>query len=322
MNFLSRLLISIGCVALLCNALIYSVSAQEAPVKLSTPTGTLHGTILCPSFIPGPVPVVLLIAGSGPTDRNGNQPGYQTNCLKLLADSLSGYGIASLRFDKRAIAESASAATSEKDLRFDTYVADAREWIGLLALDKRFSRIIVAGHSEGSLIGMIACENNNNVSGYISIAGPGRPADEILKEQLATIPEGMKQTVFFMIDKLKSGETFENVPEALNALFRPSVQPYMISWFQFDPRTEIKKLNIPVLILQGSTDIQVSVLDADLLSKARPEAIKKIIPNMNHVLKLCDSRDEQPQKLTYSNPGLPLHPQLMGDIVTFIRQIK
>ena len=161
-----------------------------------------------------------------------------------------------MRYDKRGIAESKGAGKSETDLRFDDYVNDAKEWTQLLKKDKRFSKVIVIGHSEGSLIGMIA---GTTADKFISIAGAGQSADKILKEQLSSQPKEVQDLSFPMIDSLKNGKTIDNVPPMLNSLFRPTVQPYMISWFKYDPQNEIKKLSILTLILQGTTDIQVSV---------------------------------------------------------------
>jgi len=125
-----------------------------------------------------------------------------------------------------------------------------------------------------------------------------------------------------MIDTLKKGDTIPNVPKTLYSLFRPSVQPYMISWLKYNPQAEIKKLNIPILIIQGSTDIQVSETDAKLLAKAKSSAKKKIIKNMNHVLKDCDTKDKQAQIPIYTNPQLPLNKDFVNEIVKFIKGSK
>jgi pimeloyl-ACP methyl ester carboxylesterase len=306
-----------------------SVFAQaiisEEAVALNTNSGDIHGTLRNPATDNGTVPIVLIIVGSGPTDRNGNQPQAQSNSLKMLSEALYQNGIASLAFDKRGVAESAGSMTAEADLRFEDYINDVRGWISLLSNDKRFSEIIIAGHSEGALIGMIAAQNNANVSKYISISGVGEPAGNILKEQLAGQlagqPATIKDMIFDYIDKLTNGETIDDVPQMLYSLFRPSVQPYMISWFRYNPQTEIGKLNIPVLIVQGTTDIQVSVAQAELLSKAQPNAQKVIIENMNHTLKDTESTDLMIQlATTYNNPNSPINKELIEAIVGFVKQ--
>lgn len=306
----------------------FCVSAQllipEEPVVLKTATGDIAGVFKVP--VAGmKIPVVLLIAGSGPTDRNGNQPQLPNNSLLMLADGLYQNGIASLAFDKRGIGESRGAGGEEKDLRFEHYINDAKGWIDLLSRDKRFSEVIVVGHSEGALIGLMASVNNPRVDRYVSVAGVGVNAGDILKEQLtrqlAGQPESMKETVFGYIDQLKEGRTIDNVPAYLNALFRPSIQPYMISWMKYDPQKEIAKLSIPIMILQGTTDIQVGVDQAEILAKANPKARKVIIKDMNHVLKDCNTMDQQKQMATYTDPKLPLNKELVRSITEFVQSL-
>ncbi len=295
--------------------------AQDQPIILKTKTGNIYGSLLVPEKVKKPA-VVLIISGSGPTDRDGNQSSLKNNSLKQLADSLYQRGIASLRFDKRAIAESKIENFDQRSLRFENYVADAKDWISLLAADKRFSKIIVAGHSEGALIGLMASLQNHNVKGYISIAGPSRPADEMIKEQLSEQPEMIRSAVFPMLDTLKMGDTLTTVPQYLMTLFNPSVQPYLISWMKYDPRKEIVKLKIPALIIQGTTDVQVLPKDAEMLGSAYPTATVKKIEGMNHVLKAFGSMDKREQITTYSDPTLPIHKDFVPAIFAFIKQLK
>lgn len=296
------------------------LKAQEETIILKTATGDLDGTLTMPDNKKN-IPVVLIISGSGPTDRNGNNEQMENNSLKYLANELRINGIASVRYDKRGVARSMDAMTSEKNYRFENLMDDVKDWVNMIANDNRFNKIIIAGHSEGSLLGMIAAENNKKVSAYISIAGAGRPADEILKEQYGTAPQNIKDIIYPMIDTLKAGDTIASVPRYFYNLFRPSVQPYMISWFKYNPQTEIKKLTIPILILQGTTDVQVKELDANLLAKAQPKAELKIIKNMNHVLKDCDYVDKEKQvKTIYDNPDLPLNKEFVKEVVEFIKK--
>jgi pimeloyl-ACP methyl ester carboxylesterase len=307
--------------AILLQLIVLNIYSQEMPIVLKTSSCDIKGTLTIPAQKQD-IPLVLIISGSGPTDRDCNQGRMKTNSFKYLADELQKNGIASVRYDKRGIAESADTNVKEIDMRFDDFIEDVKAWIELLSKDERFSRLIIAGHSEGSLIGMVACKNNSKVKGYISIAGAGRPIDEVLKEQLATQPQEYQDIVYPMIDRLKKGDTIQNVAKSLYTLFRPSVQPYMISWLKYNPQDEISKLKIPILILQGSTDIQVSATDADLLAKANPAARKKIIKNMNHVLKYCDTKDKKINMATYFNTALPLHKDIVKQMVIFIKSIK
>ena len=291
--------------------------SQEEEITLKTKTGDIKGSLLVPSNSEK-ASVVLIISGSGPTDRNGNNPNMTNNSLMMLANELKKNGIASLRFDKRGIGESTSSGMQESDLRFENYVNDVKGWVDLLKESNKFSKIIVLGHSEGSLIGMIASQKAE-VEKFISVAGAGNSAGDIIREQLKAQPAVVLNQSLPIIEKLENGEREENVPQMLYALFRPSVQPYMISWFKYDPQIEIAKLNKPVLIVQGTTDIQVSVLDADKLASANNKAQKQIIEGMNHILKEADM-DRIKNIQTYSMPDLPLKKPLIEIIVKFIEE--
>lgn len=289
---------------------------SEIEMKLQTATGDIYGTLTFPNTS-AKVPVALIIAGSGPTDRNGNNPIMKNESLRMLAYKLSDNQIASLRFDKRGIGESKAAAKTEADLRFEDYINDAKEWIALLKNDKRFSKVYVIGHSEGSLIGMIAARNE--ADGFISIAGAGKVANEILKEQLAKQPPVIKEASYPIIDSLVMGYPVKNVNPMLFSLFRPSVQHYLISWFKYNPQTEIKQLSIPILILQGTNDLQVSTADAQLLGASNSKAKLALIDNMNHVLKIVED-DTSANMAAYSNPSLPIASELINQIVSFIKE--
>lgn len=296
-----------------------NISAQE--YILSTPTGKIYGELLMPEG-DTPCPIVLIIAGSGPTNMDGNTLGtdYKNNSLRYLAEGLSKNGIATLRYDKRGIGKSREAGTSEEELRFEHYIDDAAAWADTLARDGRFTKVIIAGHSEGSLIGMVASSKSSNVNAYISIAGIGNPAHVVLEEQLSNQPEQIRNEAAKINKELCDGRTVENVPSHLSALYRKSVQPYLISWFRYNPTQEIAKLKIPVLILQGDKDLQVSVKESQKLYMARIFSSYYVIENMNHVLKHCESDNALIQLETYRNPDLPVKSELIDHISRFIKQ--
>jgi pimeloyl-ACP methyl ester carboxylesterase len=290
----------------------------ETQVTQHTATGDIEGTLILPLAGKKKMLVALIIAGSGPTDRNGNTPliSGANNSLLYLAQGLAAKGIASLRYDKRGIGKSRSAFKKEADLRIDNYIDDARGWLQLLRNDPRFGTITVIGHSEGALIGLVAAKEADR---YISIAGAGFPAGELLKKQLAGIPDSMvRQQAFIALDSLREGHTVQRAPLSLLSLFRPSIQPYMISWLRLDPRRLIGELKIPVLIVQGDNDVQVSVEDAQSLKSAAPKAQLLLVPGMNHVLKVVPARDKMENVKTYSDPTLPVAPLLLDAVTAFI----
>ncbi|MDB5155707.1 MAG: alpha/beta hydrolase, partial [Mucilaginibacter sp.] len=272
--------------------------------------------------INGKIPVVLIIAGSGPVDRDGNSTklSLNTNDYKLIAGALGKDGIASLRYDKRMIGQSAT-GEKEDNLRFEDYVDDAIGMINLLKEDKRFSKIIVLGHSEGSLVGMLAANaSDGTANAFISVEGAGRRADELLKEQMKTQPSYVSDSFKKVLDSLIIGKIQPKVDASLYAIARPSIQNYLMSWFRFDPSLEIKKLKIPVLIVQGTTDLQVTVADAEKLKKAKyPTYV--LIRGMNHVLKDAPA-DRDKNIATYNQPDLPLKPEFVSAILDFIHGLK
>lgn len=300
---------------------------MEKEIILTTKTGSLYGTLLTPDNSSPKDIVALFICGSGPTDRDGNsQPlGMVNNSIKYLAEDLCNAGIPSLRYDKRAIAKSAEAMISEDILRFNTYSDDARAWIELLTKD--YKQVVIIGHSEGAMLGIMASIDNPMVVSLVLLAGCGRPADVVLKEQLSgqwAILYGESgiamDTVFSYFDTLKQGKIVSDPPQELYSLFRPSVQPYMISWFAVDPVVEIKKIKVPILIVEGDKDIQVFIKDAELLHQANRNSTKIIIPNMNHVFKECNTMDKAVQMPLYSNPALKNVPQLSECVIEFINK--
>jgi len=313
-KFILAIILSAGMNSIALAQSVTDSAYTENSIMLQTATGNIYGTLTLPKT-KNPVPVALIIAGSGPTDRNGNNPMMKNESLRLLAYGLAENQIASLRFDKRGIAESKEAAKEEADVRFEDFINDAKQWITLLKKDKRFSKVFVIGHSEGSLIGMIAARNE--ADGFISIAGAGKVANEILKEQLAKQPPVVKEASYPIIDSLVMGHQVKNVNPMLFALFRPSIQPYLISWFKYNPQNEIKQLSIPILILQGTNDLQVSTGDAQLLANANTKAKLVLIDSMNHVLKIVDG-DTNVNIATYSNPALHIATELIEQIVIFI----
>ena len=294
------------------------VNAQkEEIITLQTETCDIEGTLLVPETDTS-IPIAIIIAGSGPTDRNCNNPMMTNNAYKLLAEKLAENNIASLRYDKRGVGKSSNNKIVESDLRFDHYIQDAIEWVNKMDTDTRFNEIIIIGHSEGSTIGMIVSQIES-VDRFISVAGSGIPVDELLKEQLKSQPAGIYDLSAPIIDSLKQGHTVKNVPAQLSMLFRQSVQPYLISWMKIDPCKEISKIKKPVLIVQGTTDIQVDVKQAELLKEANESADLLLVEGMNHVLKDADA-DRFKNMATYNNPDLPLNSLFVSSVVSFINK--
>lgn len=294
-----------------------SIFAQrEKDIVLKTLTGDINGKLILPKKNETKT-VVLIIAGSGPTDMNGNNSMMQNNSLKFLAEGLAENGIAVVRYDKRGVASSVGAIKKEEDLRFDDYINDVSDWIELLATDKRFERIVVLGHSEGSLLGAAAIVKTGHVSKYVSLAGIGEPAYVTIRKQLSAQPESITEPAYAIMDELEKGNMVKDVPPVLISVFRPSIQPYIISWFKYDPLKIFAQLEIPTLIVQGTHDVQVETVNAKLLADTNPLCKELLIEGMNHILK--DAPEDRAGNLaTYSQKDLSLHKDLLKPIVDFI----
>lgn len=293
----------------------------QRPITLDTGSGELFGSLLLPKS-DTPVPVVLIISGSGPTDRDGNNPdGGRNDSLKRLAWVLAKHNIASVRYDKRGVAASLAATPDERNLTLDAYVSDAQAWGRKLKADPRFGKLILLGHSEGALIASLAAPSVD-AAAVISLSGSARPIDQVVRQQLSNhLPPPLMLRSNELLDSLKAGKTDDNVPPPLQAIFRPSVQPYLISLFRQDPAAAFAKLKMPALIIQGSNDIQVGVNDAKMLKAAKPDAELALIEGMNHVMRIVPN-DVKRQLASYRDPQLPLAAELGTRILGFIDAIR
>lgn len=264
-------------------------------------------------------PLIIIIAGSGPTDRNGNNPlGVSSDTYKMLAESLYNDHIGTYRYDKRGIGKSSLKHLDESKMRFADIANDADSVVNYFR-NQGYKKILIAGHSEGSLIGMLVAQKIP-VAGYISISGVGVSADQILEEQLSGKIAGLSDSaIHHIVSQIKKGNMVTDIPSGLAAIFRPSVQPYLSSWFQYNPASEIKKLDCPALIIQGTCDAQVGVDNATALFNAAKKATIRIIPQMTHTLKDA-GKECVNEKETYTNKEMQLAPGLVDAIAKFIVQ--
>ena len=287
------------------------------PAEVEVPAGTLKGTLTVPAG-KGPFPVAFIHAGSGPTDRDCNQPLLlKTDAFKMLAAALAEKGVATLRIDKRLVGESLK--HKEEDVRFDQYADDVVAWVELLRQDKRFSRVAFVGHSEGSLIGLVAAARAKP-DAFVSLCGPGLRLADTLRTQLK---KGLAKELYEKSEKvvaeLEAGRTVKEYPKELAGLFRESVQPYLISLFRPDPTKLIAALDVPVLIIQGEADVQIPAEHATALAGANKKARLVTIEKMSHTLKRVE--DPKGQKASYTDPKLPLAPGLVDTLADFLTAV-
>src|SRR5699024_111551 len=235
----------------------------------------------------------------------------------MVAEILAENGIASVRYDKRGAGKNKDAITAEEDMRFDQFIDDALHWVDLLSADEQFTGIGIIGHSQGSLVGMVAAQDDK-VDTFGSVAGAGSPIDEVMLQQLkGHHPDNLLAETKEILKELKKGGQVENVSQALQSEFRPSVQPFLSSWMEYDPADEIQKLDIPTLIINGTRDLQVTKEEADKLHAAKSDAELLIVDKMNHVLKEAPE-DKGKNMETYWDPDLPLADGLMDGMLDFL----
>ena len=261
--------------------------------------------------------LVIIIAGSGPTDRDGNNISLKSDYLKMLADELGKKGISTYRYDKRGVGKSVGHLKSGNEIKFSDYINDAVAIINHFKESRRFKSIVVIGHSEGALIGMIA--SRLIADSFISIAGAGEDYLALLERQLSIQPAYIRSMSSPIIEELKDKKLVDTVPPILKSLFAPNIQRYLIDASSYNPAEEISKLSIPVLIIQGDNDIQIGLNDAKILHKAAKSSRIEIIQGMNHVFRQA-SENRLLNLQTYGNPKLPIDINMVNIISEFIDQ--
>lgn len=293
----------------------------ETYVEAPGPEAALKGTMLAPKA--AGAPVMLIIPGSGPTDRDGNNPlGIKAASYRLLAEGLAERGIATVRVDKRGMFASAAAVRDGNDVTIADYVADVRSWVGVIRERTGASCVWLLGHSEGALVALAAAGEMKVVCGLVLVAAPGRPVGEVLREQLranrANAP--VLDQALASIATLEAGKPVDTTAmhPGLMPLFAPQMQKFMMSLMSYDPAELLRQYDKPVLILHGQRDIQVSEQDARQLKEASPDAALAILPDTNHALKSVASDDRSANVATYADPSLPLAPGVVDTIADFV----
>jgi alpha/beta superfamily hydrolase len=306
-HFILMIYLSVG--------MIFFTEAQNFSSNEITVNRFIDGTLLIPESVESP-PLVILIAGSGPTDRNGNQSFMKNNMLKKLAEELTKNGVSTFRYDKRVVKQ-LKTRSFDKNIRFDDFVTDAKSVVAYFK--SSYSSIIIAGHSQGSLVGLLASETD--VDGFISLAGAGTPIDQIILEQISKTAPFFKEDTKRVLETLKRGETTTDFPPALASMFNLEIQPFMSNWMQYNPQALIKNLDIPVLIINGTKDLQVSTREAQLLKNQKEDAELVIIENMNHLLFEINGDDLVNTK-SYNEIHHKVCPEVINSMLKFVEKKK
>ncbi|HEX9827484.1 MAG TPA: alpha/beta hydrolase [Flavobacteriaceae bacterium] len=298
--------------------LLSFLSGMAQEVNYSSEDITINafvdGTLLMPTSKEKPV-LAIIIAGSGPTDRNGNQNFLKNNALKKLAEALSSHGIATFRYDKRIVKQIKN-GNVDKNIMFDNFVTDAISVIEYFKKTNAYSKIYVIGHSQGSLVGMLAAKDR--VNGFISLSGAGQSIDKVIIDQVQKTAPMYTPDTKRVFDIMRQGKTTPDYPPALSSIFNIEIQPFMMNWMQYNPQDVIKSLDMPILIINGTKDLQVSVEEANLLKAASQHANLKIVDKMNHVLFIIEGDDLENAK-SYNESARPLSQDVITAILDFTK---
>ena len=307
---------------MLLHLMMAAAAVTAVPITAPGPKAPLAGTLLDA----GPAsPVVLMIPGSGPTDRDGNNPlGVAAAPYRLLAEALAQKGVSSVRVDKRGLGESKAAVANGNDVTIGDYAADTHSWVESIRARTKAKCVWVLGHSEGALVALASAQQPQGICGVVLVSGAGRKLSDVIREQLRANPANapVLDSAMAALDSLDKGERVDvaGMHPALQKLFAPQVQGFLIDMFRHDPAKLAGALKVPLLIVQGEHDIQVSVADAHALAAAQPKAKLVLIPTMNHVLKDVASDDRQANLATYADPSLPVDTTLVDSIASFVKR--
>lgn len=297
-------------------------AASEKVVEAAGPLGPLKGIHTTPDR--ASAPVILIIPGSGPTDRDGNNPqGVSASTYKYLAKELAELQVQSVRIDKRGMFSSHAAIKDANQVTLEDYADDVHSWIRTIHSETNVACVWLLGHSEGGLVALVSAQRKEFICGIILTAAPGRKFGDILRQQLKDNPanEPILKDALQAVRDLEAGNFVDvsGFHPALQQLFFPSVQNYLINIMSYSPSELISSLSLPILILQGDRDLQIGKMDAKALSEANSNAVLRILSNVNHVLKRVNTNNRAENFATYSNPALPLAEGVTATIVEFVK---
>ena len=285
-------------------------------IEIPGPLGPLQGDMIA---VDGAQHVVVIVPGSGPTDRDGNSPGWvQTDMYKLLAQGLAAQGVSSLRIDKRGMFGSAAAIADANEVTITDYSDDVARWVERAA--QSAPCVWIAGHSEGGLVALATAQTPpDGLCGLILLAAPGRELATIVLEQVTQAGANpLADEVTEIFSDLQAGRKrgLDTMSVELHRLFDPRVQSFIIDFLTYDPAELARNWTGPAVIVQGDMDAQVSMVDAQALANAMPQARFVVLSGGTHTLK--QAADKKAAFATYSDPTIPLHPDLVPAIVDVI----
>ena len=293
----------------------------EKPITAPGPQGELAGTLLDAG---NGAPVVLIIPGSGPTDRDGNNPlGVTAAPYRLLAEGLVKRGISSVRIDKRGMFGSKAAIPDANKVTIADYAADAHAWVKSTRAATGAHCVWLLGHSEGGLVALAAAQEPEGICGVISISAAGRKIGAVMRDQLRANPANapILDAALMAVDEIDAGRKLDSatLPAEIRPLFSEKIQPYLIDLFSHDPAKLAGSLKMPLLVVQGDKDLQTSLVDAKALAAANPKAKLAVLPGVNHVLKVPVADDRTSNIAAYADSSLPIALSVVDTVAGFVK---
>lgn len=302
----------------------YSMAAAAASIAMTAPgpKGPLAGTYLDAGK---GAPVVLMLPGSGPTDRDGNNPlGVTAAPYRLLAEALASKGVSTVRIDKRGAFGSKGAVADGNAVTIEDYASDTHSWIGEIRKRTGAKCVWVLGHSEGGLVALVSAQNANDICGLVLVSSPGRKMGTIIREQLQANPgnKPILPQALAALSSLEAGKLVDasTIPAPLMVLFSPKVQPFLMNMLKQDPAALAAHTKVPMLVVQGDNDLQVALADANALHAAQPKSELVVVAGMNHVLKDVPPSDTKANFGAYADPSLPVDTKLVDSVAEFVKQ--
>jgi len=285
---------------------------QSEEITLQNKEIQLPGTL---TYSQENTPLIIWVHGSGPVDRNGNQPAQNVNAnyIKQFRDAVNKENIAFFSYDKRTANKENIAFL--KDTKVIDFATDAEVVIRYFKNKKQFSKIVLLGHSQGSLVAMLASKNTDK---YISLAGAGKTIDNIMVQQISKNNPTLGAAARQQFDTLRATGKIKVVHPFLISVFAKPMQSFWLSWMLLDPLEEIKKLSMPVLIINGDKDLQVKIENAEALHAASLKSELVLIKNMNHVLK--DIQKDKDNLSSYYQSTFQISKKLIETIVSFVKK--
>lgn len=280
----------------------------DQQITIPGPQGLLAGAYM---QVTGATTAVVIVPGSGPTDRDGNGPnGLNSNSYLYLARAFAEMGLSSLRIDKRGMFGSHQAINDANDVVLQDYASDVQRWCRHLLHEYDITHIVLAGHSEGGLVALKAAADCPGLQGLMLMATPGRPAKDMLLAQLvqnAGLGKADTDSVADFLEALKRDGNADThmLPRGVQDLFPPAIHGYLVDLLNADPVSLADRLDCPVLVMQGLEDIQVTEEDAGILYHAISGAKIVLCPNATHMMKAAVP---DAPLATYCDPALALDP--------------